>query len=507
MAALGFVRGGEAAAGLDRSLAALILFWDAPGAEIAIRRGPVESPDFPGKNGIVSSLEVRGSKGSVRFFTLGKGDQNEIAQSHRQLMMREGEQRSLRMKTEDREALRSLLGAAVLRPEIAARAADGAPRLARSFSDVGALAERFRKVLEIDQALFLLDGWSARAAGESAGTDSACDPAKRAGGDEGLLALSKRVRELGFLFGLVAECPEDLPGSLARLKERAAPDLLLYRAPSGLTPKEPAAGEDSLGERIRNDIGIAATDGAGEGWVRGFGYLEGLLSHKALRPLDPVFPLFAFSYGNAARITVRPEDAVEPGEPEKVLAHLILGEVPLYALPPERGADVEAPPGDPRFTFARSDGGWTEGKGLSARERFIKNTYEVLSHVARIRFRAPLLFHRYLTPDRTVEETYFGPDLRVVVNYGEREYKDQEGDFTLPRFGFWVQHPFFHAFFATRAHGVDYEKPALFTVRSLEGKLYLRAEAVRIYHGFGPTRIQLGGREFDIQREQQVKIW
>jgi len=202
---------------------------------------------------------------------------------------------------------------------------------------------------------------------------------------------------------------------------------------------------------------------------------------------------------------VRPQDAVEPDQPEKLLAHLVLGEVPIYASP-ATGDRVEAPD-DPRWCFARSDGGWAEGKGFTARERFVKNTYEVLTHVARIRARAPLLFHRFLTEDRAVEETYFGPDLRIIVNYGEKPYTDKELDFTLPRYGFWVQHPFFHAFSATRAHSVDYERPALFTVRSLEGKMYLRAESVRIYHGYGPSRVQLGGRDFDVPRESVVKIW
>jgi len=94
-----------------------------------------------------------------------------------------------------------------------------------------------------------------------------------------------------------------------------------------------------------------------------------------------------------------------------------------------------------------------------------------------------------------------------VVNYGDREYASTEDDFKLPPGGFWVQYPFFHAFHATRAHGVDYETPALFTVRSLEGKMYLRAEAVRIYHGFGPSQIRLGGRNFDVPREGVVKVW
>ena len=76
--------------------------------------------------------------------------------------------------------------------------------------------------------------------------------------------------------------------------------------------------------------------------------------------------------------------------------------------------------------FARDDG-WAAGKGLSPEDVFLKNTYEVLSHVARIRAREQLLFHRALVPDASVRETYFGPDLRIVVNLGTEPFRIERG--------------------------------------------------------------------------------
>jgi hypothetical protein len=510
LSALGVVRG----QGPGKDTAALLVRWDSPEAEIEVRRGPVDSPGFPGRSGIVSTLDCPGPRGAARLYPLGKGDAMDIAQSFRQLVQKEEKPPNLRLKIGDRERLRAILGAAVMRPTLVERAPGAGGRLLRSLEEVGALAERWKKTLEIDEALVLLDGWNARSAGEPNQAGPLLPAAALLGGDPALKRLAERVRRLGYLFGLRAAGAEAIEPALGPLKELLEPDLLLVAAPEGPLPREGStlsrtAGPLALGEAIASRLGIAGTDGASGPFTQTYGYLEGLLSEKVLHPVDrPFSPLYAFGYGHSARITVRPEEAVGPDQPERILAHLVLGEVPLYALPPPGAVrESEPPPGDPRFSLARGDGGWSAQKELTARERFLKNTYEVLSQVARLRFRTPILFHRFLTPDRTVEETYFGEDLRVVVNYGEREYADEEAGFKLPRYGFWVHHPFFFAFHATRAGGVDYPEPALFTVRSLEGKIYLRAEAVRIFHGFGPARIQLGGRDFQVEREQVVKIW
>ncbi len=481
-----------AALGLVRGSAALLIAWDSLAAEVEVRRGPAESPAFPGRSGLGATIQLPGPRGSVRLFPLGKGDAIEIAHSYRQLAGRERKIVNLRARLAGREGLQSFLGAAILRPRVPGPGG-------RSPADVAALAARWRKDLEIDEGLVVLD-----------------DPGEAGG--EALADCSRRVKALGWLFGISLEEAAASPEALDRLKERAAPDLVLITGGAGTAPapadSKAEAAAAALGERLRTTFGIAGTDGAGEGRVAGFGYLEGLLDHKALHPRgDRVFPLFPFAYGHAARIAVRPEDAVTLDQPERLLAHLSLGEVPIYSLddpPPAPGGSSAAgggPGGDPRRCLARSDGGWCEGKGLSAREVFVKNTYEVLSQVARFRFRHPLLFRRSLDPQGDVEETWFGEDLRIVVNYGDTEYVDREGDFKLPPSGFWVQYPYFHAFHATRAHGVDYPIPALFTVRSLEGKMYLRAEAVRIWHGFGSSRIVIGGRSFDVPRESVVKVW
>ena len=58
-----------------------------------------------------------------------------------------------------------------------------------------------------------------------------------------------------------------------------------------------------------------------------------------------------------------------------------------------------------------------------------------------------------------------------------------------------------------KAGGLSYDEPAFFTVRSLEGKMFLRAESVRLYRGFGSKQIRLGGRVFEVDTEVRTRIW
>jgi hypothetical protein len=160
----------------------------------------------------------------------------------------------------------------------------------------------------------------------------------------------------------------------------------------------------------------------------------------------------------------------------------------------------------PEACFARADG-WTRDRGLTPLDVFIKNVAELCSPVARFHAREEFARHRSLDDDGKVVESVFGYDMRIVVNFGDEPYRSDELDVTLPRFGFVVRYPFFYAFHALSAGGLDYDSPAFFTVTSLEGKMYLRAEQTRIYHGFGPDQIRLGGKVFKVDREEIVKIW
>ncbi len=154
--------------------------------------------------------------------------------------------------------------------------------------------------------------------------------------------------------------------------------------------------------------------------------------------------------------------------------------------------------------FARKEG-WP--KELGTTDRFIKNTYEVLSWTHRLTFGQPFEEHRV---DGGLEQTRFGNDLRIAVNYGAAERVVDTGGplgkVTLPQDGFVVWSPTFVAVHATAAAGRAYPTGVLFTARSLDDRPLATSRQVRIYHGCGGPELQLGGRTLRVEREAVVAL-
>lgn len=202
---------------------------------------------------------------------------------------------------------------------------------------------------------------------------------------------------------------------------------------------------------------------------------------------------------------------------EYVLYHISIGrplnyhDVPphLYwkEIPQETATAPADAPGDPAL-FVRADGGW--GDGLHPLDRFVKNTYEILSPLNEITAEMPLAEHHFLTPDRKVSRTVFGegPEkVEVVVNNssGDFRYNSQMGGaVTLPPYGFLIESPTFVAFHARNWNGLSYEAAPLFTLQSMDGQPLARAARVRVYHGFGDPRVKLGRRVQTVEKEVVV---
>lgn len=130
------------------------------------------------------------------------------------------------------------------------------------------------------------------------------------------------------------------------------------------------------------------------------------------------------------------------------------------------------------FLFlARSD----DSTLSNATDRFIKNTYEVLSPLNQITAHVPMTRHEFLTSDRKVERTQFG-DVRMTVNYGEKPYRTRSA--VLPRWGFLVESPAFVAFHAVEYRGISFSKPAMLVVRSKDGKPLRSSNDMHVYRVF-----------------------
>ena len=131
-------------------------------------------------------------------------------------------------------------------------------------------------------------------------------------------------------------------------------------------------------------------------------------------------------------------------------------------------------------------------------DRFVKNTYEILSPLNELTARMRMTQHRFLTPDRKVQQSTFGEGadaVEVVVNAGDTPFtytSRSSGTVELPPYGFIAESRTFVAFHALSYGGLHYTAPAMFTLRSLDNRPLSRSRQVRVYHAFGSDQIRVG---------------
>jgi hypothetical protein len=84
----------------------------------------------------------------------------------------------------------------------------------------------------------------------------------------------------------------------------------------------------------------------------------------------------------------------------------------------------------PMFMFRREQ--WEQ-----QRERFVRS-YRTATPVARATGYVEMLSHRWLTDDRTVQQTEFANGVVVTVNFGDRPYRLDDGTELEPLGHHWV---------------------------------------------------------------------
>jgi hypothetical protein len=199
---------------------------------------------------------------------------------------------------------------------------------------------------------------------------------------------------------------------------------------------------------------------------------------------------------------------------EYVLHHISIGR-PLHyhSIPahqywkgPARPAPAQSRP-DPAV-FTRADHGWAEN--LHPVDRFVKNTYEILSPLNELSARLQMTQHQFLTADRKVQRTIFGEGkepVQVIINASGQDYRHESslgGETVLPPYGFCVESPTFVACHALSWSGLSYDAPVLFTLRSLDGQPLSRSGRIRVFHGFGDARVKLGNTTWTVEKEATV---
>ncbi|MEM7230706.1 MAG: hypothetical protein AAF517_00940 [Planctomycetota bacterium] len=527
-------------AGVQFGPTTLLLFWDDPKAQLTVHRENVDADfprpeDFPGTGMQSISLYFPGSNG--RAYVVGglldHVGHLEIGRSYRSVRSDLFRESSLRYKSGKRRELGKFSHAPLFRASIRGPAtppfANG--DVTRKFSDIAAATTRLSETLKLPSALVLLDSWSALPPPEAADrVDLSAEPS--AGGDAGLTALVESAHSRGYLVGLTLDRGDLVPprqrarsssvdlwsqaadaalkdGALGALKDRSKADLLLVREPYGEgSGVEESTARSLFYARTAETFELFGSTLGTELDLHAVSLLEGFFDPKSLAEnLNAALPVYPSVYGQHVRAISGLGRELRANDSAAALVCLLFGQTPVFPLfSAEPGGESEKVGDGPEWSFAR-DEGWAKGKGLSPQEIFTKNLFEICSVAARFQTREPLAAHRKLTPDGLVRESVFGYDMRIIVNFGKEPYLVEEHDVLLPQYGFVLRYPFFYAFHALEAEGLKYDRPAFFTVLSLEGKMYLRAEKTRLYHGFGPNKIRVGGRDFVVDGESEVRVW
>ena len=92
--------------------------------------------------------------------------------------------------------------------------------------------------------------------------------------------------------------------------------------------------------------------------------------------------------------------------------------------------------------------------------------------------------------------------MNITVNYGAADYATPRS--VLPQYGFLVESPTLVAFHARGYGGLKYAEPALFVIRSLDGKPLASSRQVRIYRAFGDNRVEFRGKVVEVETEKLI---
>ncbi|MBD3182794.1 hypothetical protein GF312_10915 [Candidatus Poribacteria bacterium] len=231
------------------------------------------------------------------------------------------------------------------------------------------------------------------------------------------------------------------------------------------------------------------------------------LFEMAYRDCIAMYGKYGYDYSSSAEYVLHHISIGRPMHYHNVPQHLYWKNMSTDELDmPEAGKP------DKRY-FCRGHNGWSQGMCLF--DRYVKNTYEVLSPLNEITSRMKIVDFQFLKDNHEVIKTVFenvpkamfDRDVTVVVNKSHEPYEYDssiDGKVVLPAYGFVIECPEFVAFYALEWDGVVYRQPALFTIRSMDGASLPWSSKIKVFHGFGDERIKIKGEIHEIKREEIV---
>jgi len=543
--------------GVVKEGSALLVTWTDPYTEVQVDYSIQPSPQLR------MGLAMRERGQSVRLQPLGRGGYVEIAKAYRAVARERGLLKTIAEKMRENPRVAEMFGAADFKPFTYMRLAPNTPwhrqdtwgaQLNFTFEECADLAEHLNRDLGIDRAMLVLNGWI------NGGYDNRhpdiLPAAPEIGGNDGLSACSRRVKALGWLFGLhdnyqdmyrdapswneefliknrdgslrkggvwaggqcwlicsrkaveLASRPQNIP----QVKALFAPTLYFSDTifAAGLydcfdlnhptTPAEDMKAKQQLCDYLRGQFGLFGSEEGREWGVAHADYFEGLMSHRTHfqqpNDTDIIIPLFELVYGDAIAIYAHQSDRPRPDNPDYILDHILYAEMPVYSFGNHRYWG--SPDGDfkpPTGAEARLVFAHKPGLGLT--DGFIKNTYEVLSPLNRLTALMPMTDHRFLTANRKAERTRFGNDVEITVNCDAADLVLKNA--VLPQYGFLIESPTLVAFHARGYGAMKFTQPTMLVIRSTDGRTLKSSRNIQMYSAFGDRPVKWNGRAVTVK--------
>ena len=577
--------------GAAKNGATAMITWEDPYTTARVKSELPVSGELAGKQVLSLSLRLRKSSHSLQVQFPGKGDYMAIAKAYRPIAAERGMMVPWTQKIAEVPERKKLFGAinfklwaCLDRRMNAASTEQKFLEVDWTFDEAAQVAEHLKNDLKLDRVLFILGGWTHR--GYDNEHPDIMPPAPECGGAAGLADCSRRVRRLGYLFGLhdnyqdiyrdspswseslvmkhrngslrkggvwwggqaylicskesimLAQRPQNLP-AVKKLTDAssyffdttfASPLFECYDPHHPLQKPDDMHCKQKLCDYGRSEFGIFGSEDGREWGIAHADFFEGLAGvsgrHFANKKLLPEtggssVPLFETVFRDTIAVYGKYGYNIMKSA-DYVLYHISIGRTLNYHAVPHhlywkdksaeatmRRSEGETPL--PRgAVFTRGDNGWAEG--LHPFDRFVKNTYEILSPLHELTAEAQLTSHEFLSRDRKVQHTTFVGDsgkTEVVVNAGPGNFRwksNSGGEITLPPNGFLIESPAFAAFHSLAWNGLSYtaEAAPLFTLRSMDGKPLARSAKVRVYHGFGDANLRFRGTNRKIKKEESL---
>jgi len=193
--------------GLVQDGAALLATWDDPYTSLDLKSVLAEAPGTSSRQVLLPSLTLRASARTATLHFLGLGDENTIARTYREVAQTKGWLVPWEQKLRHHPERAELFGASnyklwstLDRRMTEDSQSEQSVRINWTFEEAAQVAEHLKQDLELDRVLFLMGGWIRR--GYDNQHPDILPAAPECGGNEAFAECARRVRALGYVFGL-----------------------------------------------------------------------------------------------------------------------------------------------------------------------------------------------------------------------------------------------------------------------------------------------------------------